>query len=397
MTRWIAGAGAFLVSLDSTVNIAFPAMAATFRVFPEHMRWVIVGYVLAYSIMSFVGGVLADRFGYGRVFGAGLVIGVMGFVVCGSAPRFAVLLGGRVVQGLGAGLVYGTAPGLVTLTAPPSARGRALGFLNAAIGLAFTIGPLVAGALVASFGWRSLFYLRVPLALVVFVWAVAVLPLISDGAGTLAVSVDSVVRARVTRMSVLAFLAFAGIFAIWLLGPFYLLDVRRLDSRAGGALFMLTPLATTIAAPLAGWLTDRTGARSPILTGLVIEALGLALMSRARADTSLIVIALALFAAGLGLGVFQVPNMAAIMAAFPAGQQGAAGGLAFLARTLGVVAGVATLGQIVSMRRSAIGFETAFGESLVVATVAVAAAALLAAIPAKPPISQEFVKREKCS
>src|SRR4029450_4517745 len=143
---------------------------------------------------------------------------------------------------------------------------------------------------------------------------------------------------------------------------------------------------------LGGRLADRLGPAIPAVAGLALEAAGLAVLGFVRrttpvgvtgatplvaprleaarlavlrlaaATTSLVWIALALFVAGFGLGLFEVPNMATIMAAFPSGRQGAAGGLSFLARTLGVVAGVAVTGQIVAARSAAIGFLGAFAQ-----------------------------------
>jgi MFS family permease len=176
----------------------------------------------------------------------------------------------------------------------------------------------------------------------------------------------------------LAFLANAGIFAIWLLAPFYLVERRGLDASIGGVLFMLTPLGTAAAAPIAGWFTDRVGAKLPIAAGLTLEALGLLAFATAGPDTSLAIIAGALLAAGLGIGVFQVPFMALVMSSFPPGQQGAAGGLTFMARTLGIVAGVLTLAQIFAAVRTARGIDRAFSEAFLVAAIGVALAALLA-------------------
>jgi MFS family permease len=102
-------------------------------------------------------------------------------------------------------------------------------------------------------------------------------------------------------------------------------------------------------------------------------------MSRADAGTPTVLVALALFATGFGLGVFQVPNMTAVMSAFPSRQQGAAGGLAFTARTLGVVAGVATLSTVFAAWRRAAGCETAFAIARVLAAGALGVAALAAA------------------
>ena len=360
-------------------------MAAGFGVPPEQMRWVIICYVGTYALMSFVGGAAADTVGHARVFSAGLALSALGFVLAGTAPAFAWHLGGRAVQGFAAGLVYGTAPGLVTLAAPPEARGRALGFVSAGIGVAFTGGPLLAGLLVEAFGWRAVFHVRVPLALAAFAWATLALPVARAPAGHRLVRLRSILWAPVLHASLLAFVANAGIFAIWLLAPFYLVERRGLDARLGGLLFMLAPLGWTLAAPLGGRVADRLGARIPVATGLALEAVGLLLMSLVDPSSPIAMPAVALLAAGLGLGFFQVPNMSSVMGEFGREQQGAAGGLTFLSRTLGTVAGTLTFAQIVAARRSLAGFDAAFGEVFLVAGGLVAAAALLALVPTGGP------------
>lgn len=380
MIRWIAAAGAGVISLDSIINVAFPAMAAAFAEPPERVRWVIVCYVFTYSLTAFCGGALADRVGHARVFRAGLALTAVALAFGGFAGTFDRLLIARVMQGVAGGLVYGTAPGLVTVTAPPEQRGSALGFLNAGIGVGFTVGPLVAGLLVAQFGWRSTFYVRVPVALAVFGWALVALPA-RRGAGTRLVAAADVLRRTVLGPGALAFLANASIFSVWLLAPFYLVLVRGFDATTAGLLFTLTPLGTALAAPVAGVAADRLGARTPMIGGLVLEALGLLLLSRADAATATPIIAGALFAAGFGLGAFQVPNMALIMGAFSGAQQGVAGGFAFLARTLGVVSGVLVLAGLFAARRETVGLQAAFAEAFLTAAIAVALAAVAAAAP----------------
>jgi MFS family permease len=376
MSRWVAAAGALVVSLDSMMNIAFPAIAAAFSVPPERVRWVIICYVLTYALTAFAGGAVSDRIGHVAVFRAGLALSVVAFVMGGAARTFDFLLVARVVQGLAGGLIYGTAPALTTLGAPAAVRGRRLGFLSAAMGLGL-LGALPAGALVEAFGWRAVYHVRVPAALVVLIWAVAVRSQAAERERP-PMAFGAAVQPSVLRAGALSFVARGAIFAIWLLGPFYLVEARGLGAFVGGLLFMLTPLGTTVAAPLGGRLADRVGPALPGVVGLAIEAVGLAALGFVDGTTPLVVVALALFVAGFGLGFFEVPNMATIMAAFPAGQQGAAGGLSFLARTLGVVAGVAVTGQIAAARTAAVGFLGAFTESLLVAAVAVAVAAVFA-------------------
>lgn len=396
MTRWIAAGGAFVVSLDSMVNIAFPSLVATFGRPPEHARWVIVCYVLMYALLSFGGGALGDRVGHERVFALGLAGTGAAYLVAGLAPTFGWLLVGRAVQGVAGGFVYGTAPALAARGA--ASRVRALGFLNGAIGLAFALGPLAAGPLVDRLGWRAVFLARLPLALAALGWALAAgltpgtrseatrpARRVGDARDghrdrarpSAAAGGSGALVGRVLAPCALAFVGFAGIFAVWLLGPFYLLERRGLDAGPGGALLMLTPLGMAVGGPAASRLTEWIGARACIVGGLGLEAVGLALLAAAGPVTPLALAAGAFFAAGLGLGIFVVPNMATVMEAFPAGRQGAAGGLAFLARTLGVVVGVLVLAQVFAAARAALGFDAAWTRAMRVAAGAVAAAALL--------------------
>jgi len=381
VTRLIAAAGAALVSLDSVMNIAFPAIAAAFAEPPERMRWVIICYVFTYALTAFGGGALADRVGHARVFQAGVGLSAVAFAFGGLAPTFGMLLGARVLQGFAGGLVYGTAPGLVTLSAAPGERGRALAFLNAAMGLALAVGPVLAGALVDAVGWRAIFHVRLPLAVLTLGLALK-LPAARGTTSARLVVARDVLAGAALRPGTLAFFGNAGIFSVWLLAPFYLVAVRGLDATAGGVLFMLTPLGTAVAAPLAARLAERRGPWPPVVGGLACEAVCLALLGRAGAETPLPALAAVLFGAGFGLGVFQVPNMTAAMAAFPGTQQGVAGGFMFFTRTLGTVFGVAVLGQLFAARRLAVG-AAAFNECFVVAALGVAAAAVLGVVWAR--------------
>jgi len=380
VSRWIGAAGVFVISLDSMVNIAFPAMAATFGVAAPAMRWVIVCYVLSYAFLSFAGGALGDRIGYRPVFVVGLAGSAVAYVIAAAAPTLGWLLIGRVVQGLAGGLVYGTAPAIVTAGADRTRRTRAIGFLNAALGLAFALGPIVAGLLIATVGWRAVFAIRAPLALVALAAALRGLPRESAGASRGPVRPRDVLRRSVLHLGALPFLAFGGNFAIWLLAPFYIVDRRGLDPMVGGLMFMLTPLGMTLGAPLAARLAERLGARVTVVAGLLVEALGLAALGTAGATTPFAAVAAELFAAGLGLGVFVVPNMAALMEEFTPHQQGAAGGFAFLTRTLGIVVGVLAWAEIFELAREASGFDVAFERALLAAGASVLVAAVLAMI-----------------
>ena len=137
----------------------------------------------------------------------------------------------------------------------------------------------------------------------------------------------------------------------------------------------------TVTSPLAGRLTDRMGSRVPMSLGLVIEAAGLLLISRFTAGTPYAAVALGLALVGAGVGLFQVPNLARVMTSFPAARQGAAGGLAFMSRTLGVVAGVQATGAVFGALERAHGWQAGFTAAFVLAGVVCVAAAIIAALP----------------
>jgi MFS family permease len=369
------------------MNIAFPSIAAGLGVPAESMRWVIICYVGVYAVTAFAGGAVADLVGHLRVFRVGIALSALALLAGGLSGSLGEMLVARALQGVAGGLVYGTAPGIVSLAAAPDARGRALGRLSAAIALGLALGPLVAGVLVDLFGWRTVFHARTPLAAVVFLGSLGVSAGSLSGAASRGarrlVGLGDLRRAPVPLICALAFLANAAIFSIWLLGGFYLIDRRGFSAGVAGAIFMLTPLGTSIAAPLAGRIADRLGAATPLVAGLALQTLGLGGLAAADVATPVALVALALFTAGVGLGVFQVPMMALVMAAFPSALQGAAGGLTFLARTLGTVTGVSILAALFAARRATAGFDRAFHEAFLVATSFVAVAAVTALLGAR--------------
>jgi MFS family permease len=152
---------ALLASLDSSVNIAFPAITAALTLDVTLIQWVVVSYVLTYASLLLGCGRLADLWGHGRVLTWGLVASTLAFLSCGLAPTFAWLLAARVLQGVAVALVFAAAPALVTLAVPAEGRGRALGIFQMCAAAGFALGPPLGGILVDSFGWRAVYLFRV--------------------------------------------------------------------------------------------------------------------------------------------------------------------------------------------------------------------------------------------
>jgi predicted MFS family arabinose efflux permease len=345
----VAGAGALTATLDTAVNVAFPAISAAFGVPLSGIRWVVVAYILLFAVTLPVAGPLGDRHGHRRIFRLGLALSAVAFLLCGLAPTFGSLLLARTLQGIGAGLVYASAPALVTLAAPGPVQGRSLGLFTFVASAGMAIGPPLAGLALGAWGWPSVYLGRVPLALAVL-WLTrpgSAGPSLDEPGARPRNRVEPWLPADLAGRG-LAGLALvhgahllgqAAIFVIWLLVPYYLVERRGLSTPVAGLLFAAATLAWTLASPLGGWLVDRR-ARWPAPAGLLVLAAGLAATSRLDAGSSRLAIASALAVAGAGMGLFVVPNMREAMAALPRGRQGLAGSLVMVMRNGGVMAGV---------------------------------------------------------
>ncbi|HEY7249406.1 MAG TPA: MFS transporter [Methylomirabilota bacterium] len=378
----LAALGALLMSLDSAINIVLPAMAEAFGVAPAAIRWVIICYVLTYALTAFAAGLLADRLGPGPVFSAGLWICGFAFLGYLTAHSYTMVLLLRVLQGLGGGLVYGTAPALVTLSLPRERHGRGLGVMSLGLGVGLGVGPMLGGVLLDAFGWSSTFLFRAPLFLAAAVLAQTRLRALG-GAPSLPrrIELADVLRVPVLRSAALAFLSNHAQFSVWLLVPFYLVGPLALSPTVGGLVFTLTPLANALAAPVGGAATDRIGPRVPLVVGLALELAGLLVIARMTEHTPLALVGVAMALVGVGVGLFQVPNLAQMMTAFPQAQQGAAGGLAFFGRTLGSAVGVQVTAALFDARVSRDGFLSAFHVAFLAAAAVCALAVLLALLP----------------
>lgn len=404
-------------SLDSAINISFPSITAAFALPVTAIQWVVVGYVLTHASLLPGGGGLADRWGHGRLLAVGLLISAAAFAGCGLAPQYSWLVACRILQGLGAALIFGSAPALVTLAVPAAARGRALGIYHMSTAVGYAVGPFMGGMLVDAFGWRATFLFRVLPALLLAWLAIVRVPVLHQsreapsfdwiGGLTLAASVAGLLltftRSRALGWSSPQVVAFAGgsivcfsiflraerrapapvvdlglfqkppfvianllsimancaRFAIGLLLPYFVINILDYPATTGGSLMLATYLLTIVAAPFAGKLSDRLGTARLSSLGLAVEGFGLWMLSRLGADAGYFSLAMALVIVGLGLGIFEAPNMSFVMGSIPRDQQGVASGIASMMRPLGIVAGATGWSLLYDWRRGAEGAHLA--------------------------------------
>ena len=158
--------GLFMIMLDNTVvNVALPSIREDLGISISELEWVVNGYALTFGVLLLTGGKLADMLGRRRMFMVGLVIFTASSFFCGFAGSAGMLIGARVVQGVGAALMNPATLSIITATFPARQRGMAIGIWAGVSALALAIGPLVGGVITEHINWSWVFYINVPIGI----------------------------------------------------------------------------------------------------------------------------------------------------------------------------------------------------------------------------------------
>src|SRR5689334_19354547 len=155
--------GLFMIMLDNTiVNVALPTIQGSLHLKISELEWVVAGYALTFGAFMLTGGKLSDLFGRRLIFVVGLVVFTGSSLACGLANGPEVLIGARVVQGLGAAMMNPATLSIITVTFPPRQRGTAIGIWAGVSALALAIGPLVGGIITERINWNWIFFINLP-------------------------------------------------------------------------------------------------------------------------------------------------------------------------------------------------------------------------------------------
>jgi len=426
---WILGVlclSLLVIGLDNTIlNVALPTLVRELGASDSQLQWIIDAYILVFAGLLLTCGSLSDRFGRRRFLGIGLLVFGAGSVASAFASSASVLIGTRAMMGAGAALIMPPTLSILTNTFPERERGRAIGIWAGVMGLGIGIGPLVGGWLLTHFWWGSVFLVNVPVVIVAFVAGRLIVPESKDpsappldpvGLVLSVVGLVSLVYAIIEAPShgwtdpvILACFALAGVvlacFVPWELASDHpMLNVRFFENPRFsasnvavtlvffallGSLFMLTqylqfvlgytplqagiritPVAIVmiVVAPLTGLLVRPLGNKVLVTSGLVVVAVGLALLSRTTVADRYLDVLPQFIVLVVGMSLAMTPATESIMGAIPKEKAGVGSAMNDTTRQVGGALGVAVIGSIFSSA-----YASGFGRSLAVAPAPIAA------------------------
>ena len=406
----------YLMSLDTSVNVALPSIAEDFDIHITSVQWIIIAYLVTRASLLLAAGGAADAFGLKRVFIAGMAVYIVAVIIIGVLPDLYLIFGMRVFQAVGAGMVYATVPAIVGRTFPPGQRGLGMGVVTAGLSLGMVTGALGAGVLVESLGWRSIFWGRVPIGIAVLMLGLVVVPryrpvlrgernfdwlgAVFLTAGLVAVllaltsarvygwvSLPVVIfvtgaavafwlvsragawsrqpmldmslmklRPYVAEMAAM-FLGFLGAFTIWFIFPFYVADLLGEGPRVLGVLIATLAASSSVASPLSGRFSDLARPQYVATVGLVLVVLGLFWVSSLDDGSPLVLVGLRMVVVGVGLGTFLAAAPTLVLNIVPREQLARASAGLSLSQTMASVCSVALASTIFTASQDAHGGE----------------------------------------
>ncbi|MFF5310365.1 MFS transporter [Streptomyces massasporeus] len=439
--------GSSMAMLDSTVvNVALPRIGRDLDANLSALQWTVNAYMVTLAGLILLGGALGDRFGRRKVFVVGVVWFALASLLCGIAPNAGVLIAARALQGVGGALLTPGSLALIQASFHPDDRGRAVGLWSGFGGIGAAVGPFVGGWLVDGPGWRWVFLLNVPLALVCVPVALRHVPESGDqrahgrfdvlgavlGALALALVTYALIEAgeggAVVVVSAVAGLAAAVAFVVVerrrpdpmmpldifasrqftavnlvtlcvyaALGGFFFLAALQLQvvvgysALAAGTALLPTTVLMLLLSARSGELADRIGPRIPLTVGPLLCAAGMLMMLRVGPGASYVADVLpALVVLGLGLVTLVAPLTATVLGSVSVVRAGLASGINnAAARAAGLIA-VAALPLLAGMGEEAYrepaAFDTAFGKAMGwCAGALVVGAVIAAAVVRRPP------------
>jgi EmrB/QacA subfamily drug resistance transporter len=416
--RWVTlniSIGVYMSTLDaSIVNISLPTIIRSLNTDLTAVAWVVMAYLIVITGCLLLMGRLSDLFGQRRLYLIGFLTFTSGSALCGFSPTIDFLIGSRMIQGLGASALMANGPAILTTAYPEEERGKALGILGSVVSVGFLTGPILGGFLVEHLGWRSIFFINLPIgaigiylsskvlervvptgksrvdlwgAILLFFFLTSLLLFLNQVVQGLAPllwlwlflslfwfslfiivelrSPSPLVDLKLFRRRLFISSLGASFLSFWMSAahtfviPFFLQNILKYSPSKAGMLIFPVALTIMVMAPFAGRFSDRVGVRIPATIGLALTSLTVFSFTFLKPGTNDLDILWRQIVLGIGISLFNPANNSAIIGSLPREKVGLASSFLALSRNLGMVIGVAFAEMVIAFRLPAAPLEIA--------------------------------------
>jgi EmrB/QacA subfamily drug resistance transporter len=416
--RWVTlniSIGVYMSTLDaSIVNISLPTIIRSLNTDLTAVAWVVMAYLIVITGCLLLMGRLSDLFGQRRLYLIGFLTFTSGSALCGFSPTIDFLIGSRMIQGLGASALMANGPAILTTAYPEEERGKALGILGSVVSAGFLTGPILGGFLVEHLGWRSIFFINLPIgaigiylsskvlervvptgksrvdlwgAILLFFFLTSLLLFLNQVVQGLAPllwlwlflslfwfslfiivelrSPSPLVDLKLFRRRLFISSLGASFLSFWMSAahtfviPFFLQNILEYSPSKAGMLIFPVALTIMVMAPFAGRFSDRVGVRIPATIGLALTSLTVFSFTFLKLGTNDLDILWRQIVLGIGISLFNPANNSAIIGSLPREKVGLASSFLALSRNLGMVIGVAFAEMVIAFRLPAAPLEIA--------------------------------------
>jgi len=405
--------GVYMSTLDaSIVNISLPTIIQSLNTNLSAVAWVVMAYLIIITGCLLLMGRFSDLYGQRRIYLLGFLIFTIGSALCSFSPTIHFLIGSRMIQGLGASALMANSPAIITTAFPEKERGKALGMLGSVVSAGFLTGPILGGFLVEHFGWRSIFFINLPIgvigiylcskvldedvsrssarvdlrgALLLFsfltflllflnrmargsdplLWVWLFFSLFSFSLFIVAEirSPSPLVDLKLFRRRLFISSLGASFLSFWIgaahtfVIPFFLQNILEFSPSKTGMLIFPVALTVMVTAPFGGKFSDRVGVRIPATIGLALTSLTVFSFTLLKPGANDLDILWRQVVLGIGISFFNPANNSAIIGSLPREKVGLASSFLALARNLGMVMGVAFAEMVIAFRLPTVPLE----------------------------------------
>jgi len=416
--RWVTlniSIGVYMSTLDaSIVNISLLTIIQSLNTHLTAVAWVVMAYLIVITGCLLLMGRLSDLFGQRKIYLLGFLTFTVGSALCGFSPTIYFLIGSRMLQGLGASALMANGPAILTAAFPEKERGQALGIVGSVVSAGFLTGPILGGFLVEHLGWRSVFFINLPIgaigiylsskvlertvptgktrvdlwgALLLFFFVTSLLLFFNRMAQgstpllwlwlffnllcfSLFIMVElrspsPLVDLKLFRRRLFISSLGASFLSFWMSAahtfviPFFLQSILEFSPSKVGMLIFPVALTVMVMAPFGGRFSDRVGVKIPATMGLALTSLAVFSFTLLKPGVNDLNILWRQIVLGIGISLFNPANNSAILGSLPREKVGLASSFLALSRNLGMVIGVAFAEMVIAFRLPAAPLERA--------------------------------------